>query len=133
MSLWGSSQFSQKRFSRLFNGENVTAQECKYACNANMYRVRVLVKWVFGNFINRFKFNDFKKNLKIALIPVVTFWQSWCIVNKCSNKPLWKCHRKNFWFATANYWKIFSVKNWDWNCIVAHCKMFYCKNSFELM
>ena len=51
----------------------MTAQECKYACNANMCRVRVLVKWVFGNVINRFKFNDFKKNLKIALIPVVKF------------------------------------------------------------
>lgn len=51
----------------------MTAQECKYACNANMCRVRVLVKWVFGNVINRFKSNDFKKNLKIALIPVVKF------------------------------------------------------------
>lgn len=33
--------------------------------NINMSVVRSLVEWLFGDVINFFKFNDFKKNFKI--------------------------------------------------------------------
>ena len=35
--------------------------------NSEMSAVRTSVEWLFGNVINSFKFNDFKKNLKLFL------------------------------------------------------------------
>ena len=37
------------------------------AFSDSMAKVRVSVEWLFGNFINNFKFSDFKKNQKIVL------------------------------------------------------------------
>ena len=39
-------------------------------CHAEMNSVRVTVEWFFGDFINSFKFLDFKKNLKIGMSSV---------------------------------------------------------------
>lgn len=38
--------------------------------NRSMSQVRVSVEWLFGDIVNRFKFMDFKKNLKIGLSPI---------------------------------------------------------------
>ena len=35
--------------------------------NHRMSAVRTSVEWLFGDVVNSFKFNDFKKNLKISL------------------------------------------------------------------
>ena len=35
-----------------------------------MSKVRTAVEWVFGDIINSYKFNDFKKNLKLNLSAV---------------------------------------------------------------
>ena len=35
-----------------------------------MSPVRVSVEWLFGDIVNRFKFMDFKKKLKVALSPI---------------------------------------------------------------
>ena len=47
-----------------FAGANLTPQERNV--NFSMSRVRVSVEWLFGDIINQFKFNDFKKNLKLG-------------------------------------------------------------------
>ena len=51
-----------------FGGANLTPQE--HAFNRSMSQVRVSVEWIFGETVNHFKFNDYKKNLKIGLSPV---------------------------------------------------------------
>ena len=51
-----------------FGGAHLTAQEKAY--NTGMSRVRVSVEWVFGDVLNKFKFNDFKKNLKVGRSPI---------------------------------------------------------------
>ena len=56
-----------------FGGANLTAQ--KKAFNTSMSSVRVSVEWVFGDIIIQFRFNDFKKNLKIGLSPVGKYYQ----------------------------------------------------------
>lgn len=38
--------------------------------NKSMSGVRVSVEWLFGDIVNKFKFMDFKKNLKVGLSPV---------------------------------------------------------------
>ena len=38
--------------------------------NAAMSAVRTSVEWMFGDIVNKFKFLDFKKNLKVGLSPV---------------------------------------------------------------
>jgi len=40
-----------------------------------MSKVRVSVEWLFGDIITQFKFNDFKKNLKIGLSPIGKLYQ----------------------------------------------------------
>lgn len=56
-----------------FLGANLTAQEKDF--NASMSRVRVSVEWLFGEIITQFKFNDFKKNLKIGLSPIGRYYR----------------------------------------------------------
>ncbi|XP_028410992.1 uncharacterized protein LOC114533621 [Dendronephthya gigantea] len=51
-----------------FRNAVVTADMERF--NKSMSSVRVSVEWLFGDIINRFKFMDFKKNLKVALSPV---------------------------------------------------------------
>ena len=51
-----------------FGGANLTAAEKAY--NKNMSKVRVSVEWIFGDVLTHFKFNDFKKNLKLGLSPI---------------------------------------------------------------
>ena len=41
-----------------------------------MSKVRVSVEWVFGNIVNQFKFNDYKKNLKLGLSPIGKFYRA---------------------------------------------------------
>ena len=46
----------------------LTHQMMEY--NAKMSAVRSSVEWLFGDVVNSFKFNDFKKNLKLLLSSV---------------------------------------------------------------
>ena len=48
-----------------FRNAQLTPQMMAY--NKAMSEVRVSVEWLFGDIVNYFKFNDFKKNLKIGL------------------------------------------------------------------
>ena len=56
-----------------FGGANLTRQEEEF--NTAMSKVRVSVEWVFGDVVNYFKFNDFKKNLKIGLSQIGKFYR----------------------------------------------------------
>ena len=49
----------------LFRSPQITPEMQAY--NMAMSEVRVAVEWIFGDISNYFKFNDFKKNLKIGM------------------------------------------------------------------
>ena len=51
-----------------FRSANTTIE--KELWNSKMSSVRQAVEWIFGDIVNFFKFQDFKKNLKIGLSPV---------------------------------------------------------------
>ena len=51
-----------------FRGAALTVQ--MEAFNDSMSNVRTSVEWLFGDFVEYFKFMDFKKNLKIGLSSV---------------------------------------------------------------
>ena len=67
--LYGDPAYPLRRYLQApFGGANLTIQEKNF--NTAMSKVRVSVEWVFGEVVNYFKFNDYKKNLKIGLSAV---------------------------------------------------------------
>ena len=67
--LYGDPAYPMRRHLQApFGGANLNNDE--KAFNSAMSKVRVSVEWLFGDIFTKFKFNDFKKNLKIGLSPV---------------------------------------------------------------
>lgn len=79
-----------------FHGANLTIQE--QAFNRAMSEVRVSVEWIFGDILNYFKFNDFKKNLKIGLSPIGKIYRVSAILSNAHT-----CFYKN---NTSNFFDI---------------------------
>lgn len=64
-----------------FQGAAVSAQQRQY--NSRMALVRISVEWAFGNVKKLFAFVDFKKNQKLHLMPVASYWQIAVLLTNC--------------------------------------------------
>ena len=76
-----------------FGGANLNAQE--KAFNKSMSAARVSVEWIFGDVLNHFKFNDFKKNLKIGLSPIGKMYKVSALLTN-AHTCLYKNNTSNF-------------------------------------
>jgi hypothetical protein len=66
-----------------FKGRNISDKERQ--CNRIMSKLRIAVEWSFGKVVNLFAFVDFKKNQKLHLQPVASYWQIAALLANCNS------------------------------------------------